>query len=68
MDTLTPATHAQTHKHALAFLAVTLLLDTMGFGLIMPVYPRLLVEITGESERTLQAAAARGDIPGAGKP
>jgi hypothetical protein len=26
------------------------------------------VEIAGESERTLQAAAARGDIPGACKP
>jgi DHA1 family tetracycline resistance protein-like MFS transporter len=36
-------------RHALAFIAVTLLLDTIGFGLIMPVYPKLLVEITGES-------------------
>lgn len=26
------------------------------------------VEISGENERTLQAAAARGDIPGAAKP
>jgi hypothetical protein len=26
------------------------------------------IEITGESERTLQAAAARGEIPGASKP
>ena len=34
-------------SHALAFIAVTLLLDTIGFGLIMPVYPRLLVELTG---------------------
>jgi DHA1 family tetracycline resistance protein-like MFS transporter len=57
METETPATRAQTHKHALAFLAVTLLLDTMGFGLIMPVYPRLLVEITGES---LSRAAVYG--------
>ena len=36
-------------SHALAFIAVTLLLDTIGFGLILPVYPRLLVELTGES-------------------
>ena len=44
-------------KHALAFIAVTLLLDTIGFGLIMPVYPRLLVELTGES---LSRAAVYG--------
>ncbi|HMG60010.1 MAG TPA: hypothetical protein VK583_09790, partial [Burkholderiales bacterium] len=49
METPTPATAAPTRKHALAFIAVTLLLDTIGFGLIMPVYPKLLVEITGES-------------------
>jgi MFS family permease len=36
-------------KHALAFIAVTVLLDTIGFGLIMPVQPALLVELTGES-------------------
>ena len=49
METLTPATPVQIRKHALAFIAVTLLLDTIGFGLIMPVYPRLLVELTGQS-------------------
>ncbi len=57
METETPVIPAQTRKHALAFLAVTLLLDTMGFGLIMPVYPRLLVELTGES---LSRAAVYG--------
>jgi DHA1 family tetracycline resistance protein-like MFS transporter len=46
-----------TRRHALAFIAVTLLLDTIGFGLIMPVYPRLLVELTGES---LSRAAVYG--------
>jgi DHA1 family tetracycline resistance protein-like MFS transporter len=51
MGTDAPAAPAQIRKHALAFIAVTLLLDTIGFGLIMPVYPRLLVEITGESLR-----------------
>src|SRR5688572_8092173 len=44
-------------RHALAFIAVTLLLDTIGFGLIMPVIPRLLVELTGES---LSRAAVYG--------
>jgi len=36
-------------KHALWFIAVTVLLDTIGFGLIVPVLPRLLVQLTGES-------------------
>src|ERR1700724_2388242 len=49
MELAPPAAPARSHRHALAFIAVTLLLDTIGFGLIMPVYPRLLVEITGES-------------------
>ena len=50
-------TPVPSQKHALAFIAVTLLLDTIGFGLIMPVYPRLLVELTGES---LSRAAVYG--------
>jgi DHA1 family tetracycline resistance protein-like MFS transporter len=37
-----------TGKKALLFVAVTLLLDTVGFGLIMPVMPALLVQITGQ--------------------
>src|SRR5918992_1105899 len=36
-------------KHALVFVAITVLLDTIGFGLILPVQPALLVELTGES-------------------
>jgi MFS transporter, DHA1 family, tetracycline resistance protein len=36
-------------RHALVFIAITVLLDTIGFGLIMPVLPTLLVELTGES-------------------
>lgn len=35
-------------KHAIAFVAITLLLDTIGFGLIIPVLPALLSQITGE--------------------
>ena len=46
MRTLQPETRT---RHALAFISVTLLLDTIGFGLILPVYPRLLVELTGQS-------------------
>jgi len=57
METQTSATPVQTRRHALAFIAVTLLLDTIGFGLIMPVYPRLLVDLTGES---LSRAAVYG--------
>src|ERR1700704_6656644 len=57
METQTPATSSKGNSHALAFIAVTLLLDTIGFGLIMPVYPRLLVELTGES---LSRAAVYG--------
>ena len=57
METQPPAIPVHARKHALAFIAVTLLLDTIGFGLIMPVYPRLLVELTGES---LSRAAVYG--------
>jgi DHA1 family tetracycline resistance protein-like MFS transporter len=56
-ETEKAATPVRNTRHALAFIAVTLLLDTIGFGLIMPVYPRLLVELTGES---LSRAAVYG--------
>jgi DHA1 family tetracycline resistance protein-like MFS transporter len=36
-------------RHALVFVAITVLIDVIGFGLILPVLPALLVEITGES-------------------
>lgn len=35
-------------KHTLLFVAVTVLLDVVGFGLIMPVLPTLLVQLTGQ--------------------
>ena len=35
--------------HAVAFVAITVLIDTIGFGLIMPVMPTLLMELTGVS-------------------
>ena len=43
--------------HAIIFVAITVLLDTIGFGLVVPVLPRLLVELTGD---TLSAAAVLG--------
>jgi DHA1 family tetracycline resistance protein-like MFS transporter len=36
------------HRHAIAFVFVTVLLDMIGFGIIMPVLPSLIMEITGE--------------------
>lgn len=36
-------------KHALAFVTITVLLDVIGFALIIPVLPALLVELTGAS-------------------
>jgi MFS transporter, DHA1 family, tetracycline resistance protein len=44
-------------KHAVAFVAITLLLDTIGFGLIVPVLPALLLEVTGD---TVSRAAIHG--------
>ncbi len=34
-------------KHALIFIAITVLLDVIGFGLILPVLPSLLMSLTG---------------------
>ncbi len=34
-------------KDALACIFFTVLIDTIGFGIIMPVMPQLLVELTG---------------------
>jgi DHA1 family tetracycline resistance protein-like MFS transporter len=36
-------------KRSLVFVALTVLLDSVGFGLIVPVLPALLVELTGKS-------------------
>lgn len=35
-------------KHALAFIFLTVLIDTIGFGIILPVMPQLLVELTDQ--------------------
>jgi DHA1 family tetracycline resistance protein-like MFS transporter len=34
-------------RHALAFIFVTVLIDTIGFGIVIPVLPELIVELTG---------------------
>lgn len=44
-------------RHALVFVAITILLDVIGFGLILPVLPALLVELTGD---TVSRAAIDG--------
>ena len=38
--------HRRTN-HALAFIFVTVLIDTIGFGIIIPVLPRLIMELSG---------------------
>ena len=43
--------------HAVAFVAITVLIDTIGFGLILPVMPTLLMELTGA---TVSRAAIYG--------
>jgi len=37
----------QPGQHALVFIAITVLLDVIGFGLILPVLPSLLMSLTG---------------------
>ncbi|HJU75890.1 MAG TPA: TCR/Tet family MFS transporter [Gemmatimonadaceae bacterium] len=34
--------------HALTFIFITILVDTIGFGIILPVMPELIMELTGE--------------------
>ncbi len=43
--------------HALTFITITVLLDVIGFSLIIPVFPALLVDLTGD---TVSAAAIDG--------
>jgi MFS transporter, DHA1 family, tetracycline resistance protein len=35
-------------RHALTFVTITVFIDTMGFGIIMPVLPEFLMQLTGE--------------------
>ena len=36
-------------KQALAFIFVTVLIDAIGFGIVIPVLPRLIMTLTGET-------------------
>jgi DHA1 family tetracycline resistance protein-like MFS transporter len=42
-------TQRQPGKHALRFIFLTVLIDTIGFGIIMPVMPQLIMTLTGAS-------------------
>lgn len=42
------ATGAAGSKRATAFILITILLDTIGFGIVAPVLPELIMELTGE--------------------
>ena len=44
-------------KRAVIFIFITLLVDTIGFGIVLPVLPALIMQLTGEG---LGAAAAYG--------
>ncbi len=44
-------------SHALGFVLLTVLIDTIGFGIVIPVLPELIMELTGEG---LDAAARYG--------
>lgn len=35
------------NRHTITFIAITIFIDAMGFGLVMPVLPRLLMEVGG---------------------
>src|SRR5579863_2801804 len=50
-------TRSRTRDAALAFIFVTVLVDSIGFGIILPVLPRLLMQLTGLS---IDRAAAYG--------
>ena len=38
----------QPNRHALAFIFITMLVDTIGLGIIIPVTPKLITQLTGE--------------------
>jgi MFS transporter, DHA1 family, tetracycline resistance protein len=46
-------------RHAMIFVLITVLIDTIGFGIIIPVLPKLIIELTGEP---VSAAAAYGGV------
>ena len=55
------AAPAPTHRHALAFIFLTLLIDVTGLGIIIPVVPKLILALHGG---TLATAATWGGYLG----
>jgi MFS transporter, DHA1 family, tetracycline resistance protein len=45
---MTATPNVKNKKLALSFIFVTVLLDAIGFGIIMPVMPQLIMQVTGE--------------------
>lgn len=43
-----PLSSGFSKKHALTFVTITVFIDVVGFGVIMPVLPELLMELSGE--------------------
>lgn len=43
-----PVSRPQADRKALAFIFVTVLLDMIGFGIVIPVMPELIMDLTGE--------------------
>ncbi len=56
---MTAAIGSGAGRHALAIVFVTAMLNSIGFGIIMPVLPQLIVEVTGES---ISTAATYGGL------
>ena len=40
---------ARTDRYAIVFIFITMVVDSMGLGIIIPVAPRLIMELTGET-------------------
>ena len=41
-------TEPRAGRQALAFVFITVLIDMIGFGIVIPVVPELIMELTGE--------------------
>jgi DHA1 family tetracycline resistance protein-like MFS transporter len=50
-------TESMPHRRAILFVFITILIDSIGFGIIIPVMPELIMQVTGEG---LSAAARYG--------
>src|SRR5690606_37545593 len=51
--------HNMNHRFTLSFVFVTLLIDSIGFGIIIPVMPQLIMSVSGEG---LSSAARFGGL------